>query len=239
MAPASSRDKAVLFLGVGQDTRTAEWIKQRTPWLAEVIEPINYLAYPNPDSALEVAVQHAKNYIDGENNDVIIAESQAVPLIVMMLQKKIIPYPEKLILVGPLGCNYAQLGSTPIMRYKTLLNRSKLFWRHPNQTLKIWGNRRTFLNIISASLPHFRRIKPMYMWGANQNCVDDLASLSKFIEIHIVVATDDSLFPFKEIAETMRGLQTITLHEVPGTHLNRATELGIDVLEYIHAKLIE
>lgn len=233
-------EPVVLVLGIGQSRQTAAWIKQRAEWLAKVVPPINFLAFRSTSDATEAATLHLKHELKSmaAQKYVLIAESQAAPLVVGTILSGDIPQPSQLVLLQPLGLNPDALGGTKVERYRSLMQRSRKFWAHKNQSLKEWGNRATFINLLVQTAPYAQRIKRAYTFGANQSIVKSLVRLAKTVPVHIYAATEDSLFPYGEIQEALSSARGVVMHEISETHLNRATRRGIDQLNYIKQELI-
>lgn len=228
-------EAVALVLGIGQSRATANWVKRRANWLSVVVPPINFLAFHSSADAVRAATCNLQEELKGmtAKNYVLVAESQAAPLVVSAITDGKVPRPSVLVLLQPLGLNVHALGSTKQERYSSLMQRSRKFWAHKNQSLKEWGNRTTFTTLLRQTAPYPHRIKTAYAFGANQSIADAVAKLAEVIPVHVYAAKEDSLFPYSEIHETISGTRGVTLHKISGTHLNRATRRGIEQLSQI------
>lgn len=216
------------FLGLGQGEKSQAWLEKRLPNNVSVHKAPEYLANQSEQDIHEIGLGIVSEAIaDAPHGEyVICAESQAVPAVVYALMERRVPLPSQCILIQPLGCNYSALGSTPRARLRELLWRSVKFWAHPNQTQCIEGNRWTFHEILMDTFIHMKSSKRTYLYAANQDLAQTLYALAKTIPIHVYACSDDSLFPYSEIRDELRAT-AVTLHMVPGTHINRATPKGL------------
>lgn len=226
-------ERVEFFLGLGQDTKCRQWLEKFLPSSVHLHQAPNYLAAETDAKRIEHGVVWVKEGITSAPNEyVLCAESQASPAVIATLDKGLIPPPKSVILLMPLGCNYTSLGDSPIQRYKELLKRSRRFWSHKNQSLRIWGNRTTAINVAFDSVRYLSKLEEAYTFGANQNITNTLSRIALTIPVTIYAANDDSLFPFHEIEREFRGTK-VEVKMIEGTHLNRATPLGVEQLKTI------
>ena len=214
--------KTDYFLGVGQGKRARQRLHEIFPGISFHIPP-NYLCCNTDEQIAKTAEGYVAKALESSEAQVIMAESQAAPAVVAALASGDVAMPERLVLLQPLGLNRTSLGSDPVLRRKELFRRSRLFWSHKHQSLSIAGNRWTLLVVVSQSLRYVKNLNKAYEIGASADIVSALAQIAARIPVDVYGSTDDSLFPFRELQK----VQAVTMHELPGTHLNRATPLGI------------
>jgi|GEM_PF-6436737 len=220
------------FLGIGQGQRSVDWLREQLTGVSFHIAP-NYFQYKCERDLREAGIAHVVNELEGVRADyTLYAESQAAPAVMEALVRSRIPIPQNLVLLQPLGLNVNALGSTSRQRRKEILNRSRTFWRQPSQSLTVPGNRWTAMEISHQSVRYIHNLPAAFLVGSNQDCADLLRQLAKILTIDIYACRDDSLFPYLEIAQTVGDIP-VKLHELDGSHLNRATPQGLSQLQHI------
>jgi len=223
--------KIEYFLGIGQNKKASRWLSRLLPAINFHVAP-DYLSVNSDEDRVAIGLSSfAGVRADGR---VLIAESQAASAAIAALSQGVIGLPNHLILIQPLGLNYDALGSTRSGRRRELLRRSRLFWKHQNQSLRIAGNRWTAMNLITDVVRHPFVIRSALEFGANQNYSQELVLLAKKIKITIVATDEDSLFPYEEIKKLNPEVDVL---KMSGTHLNRATVKGVEQLRLILSTL--
>lgn len=222
------------FLGVGQGERAQQWLERQFPEITFHTPP-NYLRYRSNEQITKMAHDYVADALRSSEayNYIVIAESQAAPAVVTAIASGSLPMPKQLILLQPLGLNLLALGNTPATRRKELFRRSRLFWSHKNQSLRIAGNRWTFFLLLFQSLRYIHNLNDAYEVGASLNITNALAQIAMHTSVDVYASTDDSLFPFHEL-ERAKG---VSMHELSGTHFNRATPLAVNQLQYVMSNI--
>ena len=229
---------AIMLLGLGQHEKSMRIINDSIDENVALIEALPYHKLPL-DSLEPLCIAALSKLIREINGGAPIhgiADSQAAPMLVKLAAES----PElfrSLTLLEPLGFNKDALGSNDSERYRSLMARSRKFWKHPNQSLRLSGNRDTIFEIAKRSLPALSRIKSDYTFGANQDVVAITKKLSESLPVRIFASKSDSLFPYDEIEAAVNG-SAITLIETDvESHLNRTTPKGLGELQKAIASL--
>mgnify|MGYP006374221793 CR=1 FL=1 len=227
--------RCLLFLGVGQQGSSFRSIAKDFPDTV-VVGPLPYHLFPQAkfeDIATKIITEIIEKNVTSYHIESVIAESQSAPGVVQALARMQCGQIKNVVLMAPLGLNKSALGNDPAMRYKELILRSRQFWLHKNQRISITGNRNTLTNIVWSFLRYWRRFRDDYTAGANQDITQSLSLLASQSHVTIYADSGDSLFPYNEIAKAVQGLP-ISLHKTSyGSHLNRATPLGIKELRQV------
>ncbi len=227
----------IVFLGVGQTGKNLTKISRLVPDNVATVGAFPYHRFTHQHLEKE-SVHCVLKVIEtlGTKKYHVIAESQAAPAVVAAAYQ----YPDhfrSVTLLQPLGFNKSALGDTSDQRYHELLRRSRLFWKHSHQSLRIAGNRTTLYEIIKYSLLSLRRIRSDYTIGANQDVSEQAIKLAYKLPVTIYAAEYDSLFPYSEIAPTVAGSRIVLVKSSGETHRNRATPGAIAELQEVIASL--
>ena len=221
------------FLGLGQGKWSEQWLTDKLGDVITFHAAPDYFRAKTSDKIDQVGLEYITTELSAKTRDyALMAESQAVPMVLKALSESKIPIPKVLVLLQPLGLNASSLGDSMVERYESIMNRSKNFWKHPNQSLRIAGNRRTASEIAKDALVNPHKIKSFYTAGANQDYATELEFIANITTVHIFASTDDSLFAYGEIKQHFNK-KNVQLHRLPGTHLNRATPKGLAQLKQI------
>ena len=218
------------FLGIGQGKRAQSWLSEQLPEITFHQAP-DYLRARSEEDMAAQAVDYIERSVGDEKDYWLMAESQAGPAVVEAVYRRNIATPRRLILIQPLGLNPSALGNSPAERMKTVLQRSRQFWRDPQQRIWLHGNRWTVEYLAWSSLRNVRRFKGRWTDGSNLDIREKLAAIAETVPVMVYASSDDAFFPYHEVIADFphRGL----LHEIPGGHLNRATEHGVEQLRLI------
>lgn len=222
-----------IFLGIGQGRWSQRLLEQTFRAPVTIHEAFSYTSANDASDIEQLGITYVSRCLKSVRGPyVLYAESQAAPIVIAALMRAKIPTPDKLILLQPLGYNAAQLGATQSAQLRSLLHRSLMFWKHPNQSLLIKGNRVTATQILKDMTKRPLRSRMFVTFGASQDCVRDTVALAHRLPVHIYACADDTLFPYNEIAHNVKK-SSIHMHMLGGTHINRATPRGIAQLQSI------
>ncbi len=221
----------ILFLGVGQTGNNLKVISTHVPRSVLIIGAIPYHKIPR-EHFDDVCVKLFDALTKKLKPLHVIAESQAAPMAILAAEL----YPERvrsITLLEPLGFNKSSLGSSDEERYRQFVQRSRQFWRQPNQTMRHVGNRKTLIQVLAHSLPAWKRLKPDYIYGVSRDVVDSTRKLAETIPVTIYAGEHDSIFPYHEILPNLANSKVNIIEVKNGTHLNRATSRGLAELDTV------
>lgn len=240
-ASIGAKPDIVLVLGVGQSGRNLRTIAHHIS-SGIVLEALPY-HYFAKDQLADAGIAAVNAVIDVARTTSqqlvhVIAESQAAPATIHAVSERRSDI-ASVTLLAPLGFNKSFLGNTPKARYTELMRRSRLFWKHQNQRLSLRGNRDTLYEIARHSVTRLGRIEPDYNFGANQDVSDAAQQLANSLPVTIYADKYDGLFPYDEIEPLVRHSSIRLIATNLGSHINRATPLGLAELQRVIDSLPE
>lgn len=231
--------KSMLFLGIGQRRQNLDWTAQSAPDDMIVVEALPYLKAQEAkemEMVGEVCLKKVFEQFD-ITKLVVYAESQAAIVLVHVLAVSDV-LPRKVVLLSPMGLNYSSLGHTEAQRHRSLMQRSRKFWRHRNQRLTTTPNRETAAVLVADMLKYWKMTRAGLKFAANQNVKARALELAEKIPVHIFTGDNDELFPYKEIKQEIGDGSKVIFHELVHTrHYNRATKRGMGQLRKINDSL--
>lgn len=241
--PGRAQKKTIIFLGTVQVANLPKWVVEACPLNTIVVQGApHWIAHDDGSDMPELMLAFTKCVVESLIADCdvqtmdVIAESQAVPAVLMLFSKQeYVSYLHHLVLVQPLGLNRAAFPSTRQERLRifsrrivanavhqvtALLFDARLRYNHRivRQTVGI-SNQKTHLQYDSGlkydSVPDLKRL-----YEANQN-------------IAVVCGGRDKIFPYREIIDTLArneiDVEVRVINGVP--HSPLATKYGQRLLD--------